>query len=139
MLLVADANVLISGFLRDGLTRQLWLNTNINLFAPEFIINEFLEHSEEFFTRTGLDDHQNRLLLSKLLDELSIVKKEETLVYLKPARTLVTDPDDEEYFACALAVGADLWSHDRHLKNNRIRCWSTKELAQHFGYIKETT
>lgn len=135
MLLVADANALISAFLRNGLTRRLWLNANIELFAPEFIINEFMEHSEEFFARTGLNDNQNRLFLSKLLGKLSIVKKEETIVYLKPARTLVTDLDDEEYVACALSAGGDLWSHDRHLKNDRIKCWSTKELGQHFGYI----
>ncbi|MCL5011295.1 MAG: hypothetical protein M1594_00125 [Candidatus Marsarchaeota archaeon] len=37
---------------------------------------------------------------------------------------------DESYVACALAIGADVWSRDRHLRYSRIKCLTIEELAE---------
>ncbi|MFH0837610.1 MAG: PIN domain-containing protein [Candidatus Aenigmatarchaeota archaeon] len=130
MRLVVDANVLFSAFLRKGVTRQLILDRRLELFAPEFLIDEYTKHSNELIERSGLEKDNALRLISLLFARIVIVKTNELLLYKDAAKHLTTDENDEAYIACALATRADLWSRDRHLKTGRIRCWSTEELAK---------
>ena len=47
MELVVDANILVSGLLKDGITRELMLNNYISLYTSEFIFEEFFKHISE--------------------------------------------------------------------------------------------
>lgn len=134
MRLVADANVFISAFLKEGLTRKLWGKLEITLYCPRFLLEEYAAYASELQKRAGYSDSESLALAERLLRKVNFVSYDEFAAYLPAARTLTTDEKDETYVACALAIGADLWSRDRHLKNNRIKCWSTSELATHFGY-----
>ncbi len=53
MKLVVDANILFSALLRKGLTRHLWFHPEVQLFAPEFILNEALSHQAELLKNTA--------------------------------------------------------------------------------------
>ena len=52
MELVVDANILFSALINEGTTRELMLNDELVLFAPEYIIDEFLEHIIELERKT---------------------------------------------------------------------------------------
>lgn len=47
MELVVYANILVSGLLKDGITRELMLNNYISLYTSELIFEEFFEHIGE--------------------------------------------------------------------------------------------
>ena len=129
MKLVVDANVFFSAFLRPGLTRRIWLDRRLRLYAPEHLLVEFSKYRRELRQRSGLGKEDCARLLGMLLGRARWVKDEEMLPYAVPAAHLVPDKEDEPYVACALAVGADIWSNDRHLRSGRIRCWTTEELS----------
>ncbi len=47
MELVVDANILISGLIKDGITRDLMLRNDLDLYTSEFIFIEFFNHIKE--------------------------------------------------------------------------------------------
>lgn len=135
MKLVADANVFFSAFLRDGLTRRIWLDAPIKLHAPQFMLDEFRKHAPTLLQKSGLRPEEVGEVFKKLVSRLRLSADDELAAYIPASEKLTVDPKDEKYVACALEVGADLWSRDRHLRQPRIKCWSTEELARHFGYL----
>jgi predicted nucleic acid-binding protein len=66
MELVVDANVLFSALLRDGKTREFMLSDELTLFAPEFVVDEFIEHLGELTEKTCIASG----VLKRLVDEL---------------------------------------------------------------------
>ncbi|MBI4053134.1 MAG: PIN domain-containing protein [Candidatus Diapherotrites archaeon] len=130
MLLVVDANILFSAFLKKGLTRQVLLDRRLSLFAPEFLLDEFKKYYPELLRRSGLEKEKALRLSTILLSRIDFVEMQELEPYRKAAEHLTADAKDEAYIACALAANAELWSHDRHLRQPRIKCFSTKELAE---------
>ncbi len=134
--LVVDANVFFSAFLKPGLTRKLWLDEGLQLFAPFTLIEEYKKYSAELIGKTNFDKKGALLMEVKLFDRLSFVDKEEMLPYNAAALHLTVDSKDVVYVAAALATGADLWSHDKHLRQPRIKCWGTEELARELGHLQ---
>lgn len=130
MKLVVDANILFSGLLKDSETRNLILDRRITLFAPRFLLIEYAKYSEELRTRSKLKENNFAVLTKKLLKRIKLVSDKEIMLYYSAAHSLVIDKKDMPYIACALATGADTWSNDRHLKNPRIKNWTTKELME---------
>jgi len=128
--LVVDANVFISAFLKDGMSRRIILDRRLELYAPEFLLQEYTKYSAELFVRSGLPREKALRLAVLLLSRIHFVTEGELIPYKEAAKHLTTDSKDEAYVACALAVGSDLWSRDRHLRQPRLRCWATEELAE---------
>lgn len=135
MKLVADANILFSAFLKSGLTRQVWFDPRVRLHAPAYVLDEYSKYAAELCQRSGLREPAASALFGRLVRRLALVPTEELVPYIAAARHLVGDSKDEPYVACALAVGADIWTHDRHFRQPRIRVWSTHALAEELGLI----
>ncbi len=133
MKLVIDANILFSAFLKGGMTRKILLDRELELYSPEFLMEEFKKYFPELVKRSKMEKFQAVRLSEMLLKRITFIEFEELLPYKESAKYLTIDVKDEPYVACALAVGADLWSRDRHLKHSRIKCWSTEELVEFFG------
>ena len=129
MKLVVDANVLFSAFLKKGKTREILLDRELELYFPEFLIEEFKKYFPMLVERSKIETNQAARLSQLLLNKIKLVEITELLPYKEAAKHLTTDLKDEPYVACALAVGADLWSRDKHLRGSRIKCWTTEELA----------
>ncbi|MEK6924488.1 MAG: PIN domain-containing protein [Candidatus Micrarchaeota archaeon] len=134
MKLVADANVLFSAFLREGSTRRLWLDRRLEIYAPEFLLEEIKKHLPELARRAKLTPEGAFKLCELLLRKVKLVKTNELVPYAAAARHLTTDAKDEPYAACALATGAGLWSHDRKFERDRLRVWTTAELLESLKY-----
>ncbi len=129
MRLIVDANVLFSAMLREGLTRRLYFDRRLVLFAPRFMLKEFGKYAEELQKRSRLPKKEFAELGKMLLARIRWIPDEEILPFIPAAKHLCTDEKDAPYLACALAVDADLWSRDRDLRQPRVNIWETSELA----------
>jgi predicted nucleic acid-binding protein len=128
--LVIDANILFSAIIKDGITRRLILDDRLQLFSPDFILDEYKKHFQLLVKKSGLNEIDVHRLSIILLSKVKLIDFSELVHYKDASRHLTIDPDDEPYIACALAIGADIWSRDKHLKQPRVKCWSTEELVK---------
>ena len=130
MNLTVDANILFSALLKDSATRSLILNRQLKLYAPRFLILEYAKYSAELRKRSGLGEKDFTEISKRIVRRIRLVSDGEIKPYYEAALGLVSDRKDAPYVACALAVGSELWSNDRHLKGIRVRNWTTKELVE---------
>ena len=49
--IVVDANIIFSSLIKGGKTAELLLSFSLNLFTPEFVIEEIEEHKKEIFEK----------------------------------------------------------------------------------------
>jgi predicted nucleic acid-binding protein len=130
MPLVVDANVLFSAFIKNGKSAEVLANNAGELFAPEFILEEFYEHRKEILKKTKRSEEEFRILFFWIEDAINVVPKEEYQDSLELARRISPDPDDVPYLALALKLRIPIWSNDKKLKEqNEVRVYSTHELS----------
>ncbi len=136
MRLVVDANALFSSLIRDGLTRRVWFDPQVILFAPAHLLVEFSKYRDYLLAKyRGLPKDFDRLL-EKTLRQVEFLPDEELLPYFQAAAVLVPDPKDWPYVACALKENTAIWTHDPHFfGQRRIKVYSTKELADELGLL----
>jgi predicted nucleic acid-binding protein len=118
---VVDANVLFAA-LKDttGGTAVAMRQEDVQLFAPDWLLQEAASFRATLQRRTGMEDAEFDRRLAALLDLITIIAKEEW----GPAgqHALVTavtaiDPKDGPYAACLVAAQADfLWTRDDALR-----------------------
>lgn len=131
-----DANILFACLVRNSETRRLWFNSDFSLYAPQFIIYEFLNHQKEMLGKSRNTPAEFEELLEKVLVQLTLVSDEELKPYILPVSTLGVEEKDWVYFACALKENSILWSQDAEFKKQkRIIVKNTKELLEEFGGI----
>ena len=52
MILIVDANVLFAALIKKGVTSALLLEEEIDLFAPQYIFEEFDKYRDEILAKT---------------------------------------------------------------------------------------
>ena len=135
MKLVVDANILISGLLKNGITRELMLNRNINLYTSEFIFEELFNHMTEISKKDGMNENEFNEMAEILITEsdLKSITKDEVQSYIDLANNISPDVDDALYFATALKLNCAIWSNDKKLKNQKhVKVYSTYDLIKLF-------
>jgi predicted nucleic acid-binding protein len=135
MKLVVDANILISGLLKNGITRELMLNRDINLYTSEFIFEELFNHITEISKKAGMNKNEFNEMAEILIAEsdLKIITKDEVQSYTDLANSISPDIDDALYFATALKLNCAIWSNDKQLKNQKhVKVYSTHDLIKLF-------
>ena len=133
MELVVDANILISGLLKNGVTRDLMLNNELDLYTSDFVFIEFFNHIEELAKKADMTINELRDLAEILVveSELKTITKEETTSFIDLAEKISPDPDDVEYFASALKLNCSIWSNDKELKKQKhVKIYSTSDLVE---------
>ncbi|PIO08093.1 DNA-binding protein [Candidatus Pacearchaeota archaeon CG10_big_fil_rev_8_21_14_0_10_34_12] len=131
MNIVIDTNVFISALIKDSSSRELIVNSENNLFFPEFEYDEIEKHKEEILRKSGLSEEDFRNLLSNLLKYVKIVKTEDIIDYKKQAFGIIgkIDENDVIFIATALAHNAAIWSEDKHFqKQNTIKILRTRDI-----------
>ena len=68
MELVLDANILFAALIKSGKTREILLNDELTLFAPEFLISEFTDHLGELENKTGLEEKKLEELFERITE-----------------------------------------------------------------------
>jgi predicted nucleic acid-binding protein len=135
--LVLDTNVLISALLKSSATRAILLHPSFEFFLPEFGLEEIRRHKPELRKRSRLTEDALDLLLSLLLERVTIVPAAVIAPHLKQAERLIgrRDPGDIPFVAAALAISNDgLWSHDHDFNHiTEITVWTTPQLIDHLS------
>ncbi len=133
---VADANILFSALLKNGVTRRLWFNPEIELYAPRFLLIEFEKHSNYLKNKFSGSNEEFQLLHRKITSQIFFAEDRELKPFLPAAAHLTKDADDWLYLACALKEDTIIWSEDKEFKKqNRIKVFNTKEMMKEFGML----
>jgi predicted nucleic acid-binding protein len=129
-----DANVFIAAFLRDSTMRKIVVLSGLQLLVPEYLFEEFEAHIEELCQRSGLDEHDARQLIDRLVAYLTVVPEEVVWRGMPEALELMggIDQKDAPYLATALVLSCDgVWSDNPDVKEQQaVRCWTTPELVE---------
>jgi len=132
MKLVVDTNIIISALIkRKGKTREMLLEENLDLYAPEYFLEEILNHKNIIKKKSKLSGTQLKGKILLLLENIDIVPKKEYEKQISKAKEFMEDidPDDVYFLALALRLGADIWSNDEDFeKQNEVKRWKTSKL-----------
>lgn len=114
MKLVVDANVIISALIADSMARELIVTLEPDLSTPAVIHDEIERHHDSIVEKSGMDGDRVEQFLSLLFSYVETVPVEQFHDHIETAETAIgeTDPDDVLYLACALGLGAGIWSDD---------------------------
>jgi len=133
---IVDANVLFSCLIKDSTAREIFFNPVLVLFAPEFIIKEFISHLREIQIKSGLSEKDFLTLADNAFSQIQLVKNAELKPFLPAAASLISDSKDWLYLACALKEDAVMWTNDKGFKAQaRIRVLTTKEIISIVGSL----
>lgn len=135
MNIVIDTNIFISALIKDGITRDLIINSQDELLFPEFEFTEIKKHKNEILKKSGLENEEIDTLFQKLLKYVKIIQTEEIVFHREKAFEIIgkIDPDDVIFVATALAFNSAIWSDDKHFKKqNKIKILTTKEIISFY-------
>lgn len=129
--LVVDANVLSSAAIKDSKTAELLLRDDIELYAPEYIFEEFRKYRSEILERTHREPHEFRRYVRILERRIELCPKESFEGQLPDAKRINPDRKDVPYVALALDRSADIWSDDAELgEQTAVPVLTTTELIE---------
>ena len=89
MILIADSNVVISGLIKDGFTRQFLIDSSFTLYSPETLISEIKKHENLILEKSGLSREDFEILFNLLIEDITIVGNEEYLDKMENANELI--------------------------------------------------
>ena len=136
MRVTVDANILFACLIKDSTTRRLVLNPTLTLFAPEFLKDELAAHIIEIKEKSGMNDEELLRMVQKVFAQVTFVPDKDLKPFLHPAASLIADPKDWLYLACALHEDTVIWSNDNDFgPQRRIRVLKTKELMSIVGSL----
>ncbi len=134
MKLTVDANILFSALLKDGVTRKIWFDPQIELYAPKYLLAEFEKYELFLLKKFRGSKKEFELFSEKLVLQVYFLEDNDLKPYLPAAASLSKDPKDWLYLACALKQNTDIWSNDKEFKKqNRINTKTTSELFEEVG------
>jgi predicted nucleic acid-binding protein len=105
------------------------LKLNIELLAPEFLLEEFKKHSKLILEKTNRSQTEFDDLINIFKDKIIFAPYSFFSDCLNLANKISPDPNDSAYFALALKLNCSIWSNDKRLKNqDEIKIYSTQDL-----------
>ena len=115
MILIIDSNIVMSGLIKDGLTRQFLINSPFTLYAPETLISEIRKYEKTIVDKSGLPKEDFEILFDLLIENIEIVDKEKYFDKIEEADQLLgnVDKNDIPFIDLALSTANDgIWSYD---------------------------
>jgi len=130
--LVVDANILVAGFLRAAVTRELLLDERLTLWTPEYALLEAqrILSTPRIQRKFGtLSPEQVKLTLAAMTGRIQVTPERTYRTNLSEARTCSPDPADVPYLALARHLNIPIWSNDAPLKaQDRVVVYTTQEV-----------
>ena len=138
MKLVVDANILFASLIKDSLTAELLVSDKLNLYAPEFLFDEFIKYEQYILEKTNRSKGDFEYFLNILREEIEIIPQNIISPFIEEAEKFSPDPKDTVYLACALVIDSKIWSNDKKLKEDQkeIEIISIEELIHKVRFIK---
>lgn len=119
MKLVVDANVLFSALIRDSATRRLFFEEGFELYAPDYLFEEFAKHRIEIMEKTKRSENEFEEMLVILRGRITEIPFSAFGGFMKKAIGISPDRKDAAYFAVAFAINGCIWSNDKRLKDQK--------------------
>jgi len=138
MLVVIDANELFSLLIKGSKSsKEIFLSKNIELIAPEFILEEFSNNKEELLSKTHRTEIEFLKALSVFKDRIRLIPEQEFCEFIQEAYKLFPEhKKDAQYLAIALKFKCPIWSEEKLLKKQQnVKIFNTQEL---FDKLSET-
>ncbi len=133
MIVVVDANPLISLLIRPGKPFDLLLQEDLELVAPAWLFEEIEKYKEVVYQKSGLEQNEVAIFLSLLKKRIRVVEEHEFVSFRERAEKICPDEKDVPYFALALYLRCALWSNDKRLKEQSVVViYATHELMELF-------
>ena len=130
MEVVIDANVLFRTLISSGEIVKILFNSELKIFAPEVLGNEFLNNKNEILSKSKLSEIEFDALASLLLEKIIFVPLDEYKEFLPKARSLLgKHAKDEDFIAVCLMKKAKLWTYEKLLFELSFGI-STKEISE---------
>jgi predicted nucleic acid-binding protein len=121
MIIITDANIIISGILNPyGIIASLLIQDHpgVDFAAPEFAITEIRLHQKRICSRFKIKPAEFEILLDRFLTNITLFSNEAVnkKIYNEAEKlTSVVDSDDTWHVAFAIALDALLWTADLKL------------------------
>ncbi|MBI2110116.1 DNA-binding protein, partial [Candidatus Woesearchaeota archaeon] len=129
MIFIVDTNIVFSGLLKEGDTRDLLIDSPFTLYAPETMIKEIRKHEELILEKSGLTKDEFEILFDLLVENIVIVEKEQYNKHITEADRIIgnIDKGDVPFIALALSIqNKGIWSDDRDFeKQDKVKVWKT--------------
>lgn len=129
MNLVIDTNEVFSFFENNPKVRNIILHPDIKLFSPDFVFEELNNLSPKIKRLAGINETEYIFLLGVISGIVEIEGKEGHVGFVEKAKSMISDMDDVPFLALALKLGVDIWSDDKHFKEqSEIEVFTTNDL-----------
>jgi len=138
MNLVIDTNIFLSALIKDGLTRDIIINSPFNLFIPEQELIEIKRYEELIIDKSKINKGDLIDLIRKLLRYITIIRNDNIAKYKCKADEIIgkIDGDDIPFIAAAISLNCPIWSDDKHFqKQKEIKIFTTNEILKIYNQI----
>ncbi len=135
---MVDANILFAALIKEGSTADLLISDKLQLFAPEFLFEEFRKYEDLILEKTQRSKEEFNHFLEILQEEITIIPQDSITPFLDQAGKISPDPKDTVYLALALAIKSNIWSNDKNLKErqNKVKIYTTDEIIEMVRVLK---
>ena len=139
MKLVIDANIIFAALIKGGLTAELIISNELQLFAPEFLLEEFSKYQNQILEKTHRSKENFGNFVRILKEYITFIPQKNITPFLEKANAFSPDPKDSVYLALALALKSAVWLNDKKLKKeqNHIKVLSTEDLIKKINIFKK--
>ena len=131
MIIVIDANELFSLLIKGSKSsKEIFLSKNIELIAPEFLLDELANNKEELLSKTHRTEDEFSKLLSVFKDRIKFIPEQDFCQFIPEAEKIFPEhTKDASYLAIALMFNCPIWSEEKLLKRQiNLPIFNTKEL-----------
>ncbi|HLD88876.1 MAG TPA: PIN domain-containing protein [Candidatus Nanoarchaeia archaeon] len=129
MKLVVDSNVVFTFFWKKSVARELFLKQDLELYSPEFALEEISKYSDEIIFKTKTTPEEFNKIKKELLVLVDFIPLKEYADYLQHAAKITPDKDDVDFVALSLKLKCPIWSNDNEIRNQaHFKVLTTKEV-----------
>ena len=133
MKIVVDSNILFTYFWKSSITRELFVNQDLQLYSPEFSLKELDKHSERVIKDAKISKEQFNAIKEELMTLIEFISLEQYSAFLKDAFNIPPDKEDLDFVALALKLNCSIWSNDNKLKEQKhVKIITTEEIIELF-------
>ncbi len=129
MKLIVDANILFSLINPQSFTSRLIENRELELFSPEYALDELSKHKGEIISKTKISSFKEAII--RLKKVVTFIKIEDFSNNLSQVQHLIRDEKDIIYLALAKHLNLPIWSNDTDLKEQSVvPVFTTSEIIE---------